>query len=103
MFKSRFIVHEHNAIKRGKHWDIRFLREEDKNWDSFASNHIPPTQPGLKEYIVKTTIHSEEQALFTGEIPKGEYGAGKLSVWDEGKCDIIKYSKSLFSLSVIFG
>jgi len=89
-----FVVHKHEALKKGLHYDIRFQIPGDKNWDSFASNHIPPTQPGLKEYIIKTTIHSEEQALFVGEIPKGEYGAGRLSIWDEGSCDIIKYSKS---------
>jgi len=94
MNNSKFVLHEHDADRRGKHWDLRFKHLEDKNWDSFACNQIPPTNSGNKIYIVKTTIHSEEQALFTGKIPSGEYGAGTLKVIDEGKYDIIKYSKS---------
>ena len=97
MISSKFIVHKHEAKKRGLHWDIRFKMPHSKNWASFASYKEPPIKSGerhQRHYITRTNDHSEKQALFTGTIPDGQYGAGKLSVWDEGRCSIVKYSSA---------
>lgn len=91
---AEFILVEHNAIKRGKHWDLRFEIPNSKNWASFSMNQFPPNEPGKRIYIVKTTEHSEENALFTGVIPTGSYGAGKIIREDQGNCIIHKYSKT---------
>jgi len=53
-----------------------------------------------RSYIVRTPDHSEDNALFLGEIPRGEYGAGKLSKADGGTCVIEKYSNA--SITVVF-
>lgn len=91
---SEFVLDLHLALVRGKHWDLRVTIPNSKNWDSFAMNEFPPLEPGKRIYIVKTTIHTRDQALFLGEIPEGEYGAGKITREDKGKCDIIKYSNA---------
>lgn len=94
MIPSEFIYVRHEAIKRGRHWDLRFQLPNSKNWASFAFNDFPPTEPGKRIYIVRTNDHSRKEALFTGTIPEGSYGAGKLIGVDKGKCEIIKYTNA---------
>jgi bifunctional non-homologous end joining protein LigD len=89
---ARFVIHLHDAIKRGKHYDLRFQIPNSSNWASFATTKELPKQPGESLYIVRANDHSEKEALFTGTIPEGEYGAGTLKVWDSGSCTISKYS-----------
>lgn len=91
---GEFVLDLHDALIRGKHWDLRYTIPNSKNWDSFALNEFPPLEPGKRIYIVRTNLHSREEALFLGEIPEGEYGAGKISRVDKGKCEIIKYSNA---------
>jgi len=91
---SEFILVEHNAIKRGKHWDLRFEIPNSKNWASFSMNQFPPTSPGQKIYIPRSNDHSRTEALFVGKIPEGEYGAGTLKKVDGDKCEVIKYSNA---------
>lgn len=93
MIQSKFIIHKHEAKRRGLHWDIRFKMPNSKNWASFASNKEPSTNPGERQYITRSNDHSEKEALFTGVIDDG-YGAGKLSVWDVGSCVIHKFKNS---------
>lgn len=89
-----FILIEHNATRRGLHWDLRFQMPNSENWASFAFKNFPPTVPGQRVYIVRTNNHSKQEALFQGTIPEGEYGAGTLKKVDGGTCDIIKYTNS---------
>ena len=93
--KVKFIVHNHEALKAGKHQDFRFEDPRNKkNWLSFAVRKGIPLKPGVRVLAVKTHLHSKDEALFTGEIPKGEYGAGKLSVFDEGNAEIQKFTSA---------
>ena len=87
-----FILIKHNAIKRGLHWDLRFTIPNSKNWASFSMNKFPPSESGKRIYIPRSPDHSEEGALYTGTIPQGEYGAGKLTKEDGGDCEVVKYS-----------
>jgi len=76
------------------HWDLRFKLPNSENWASFSMNKFPPSKPGERIYIPRSNDHSEKEALFTGVIQKGEYGAGKIIREDQGECEVIKYSKS---------
>ena len=90
MTKSQFIVMKHEAKRAGLHYDLRFKMPGSNNWASFAVRKGVPTLPGQKVLAVRTHDHTRQEALFTGEIKQG-YGAGKLTKWDGGSCDIIKY------------
>lgn len=91
---AKFILVEHDAIRRKKHWDLRFEIPDSKNWASFSMNEFPPLEPNKRLYIPRSNDHSREAALYIGKIPEGEYGAGILKKIDEGKCDVIKYKNA---------
>src|SRR3954470_16823693 len=76
----RFVVQEHSA--RRLHWDLRL--EHDGALASWAiPNGIPP-EPKKNRKAVRTEDHPLEYLDFHGEIPKGEYGAGTMTIWDHG-------------------
>jgi len=87
--KSRFILLKHQAKKAGLHFDLRFKMPGKKDWDSYMIKKGIPTG-SEKRMVVRTTIHSEDEALFTGEIKSG-YGSGILSKLDSGSADILRY------------
>jgi len=92
---SKFIIITHSAEKAGLHHDLRVknLSHNNGGWDSFAVPNMVPTERGKKVLAIKTPIHSEEDALFTGRIPSGSYGGGILKKYDEGDCVIEKYTE----------
>lgn len=85
---DRFVVHEHHA--RRLHWDVRL--EHDGVLVSFAVPKGLPERPGLVRLAVHTEDHPLEYATFSGEIPKGEYGAGLMTIWDRGRYETVKWS-----------
>lgn len=91
---SKFVLHKHEAKKRGIHYDLRFEIPSSKNWASFSFNEFPPSEPGKRLYVPRSNDHSEKEANFIGIIPEGQYGAGKISLVDKGSCEIIKYKNS---------
>jgi len=97
--KTQFVVHDHQALRAGKHQDLRFRVAKDK-WDSFAVPKGVPLTPGTKVLAIKTHSHSDKEALFVGEIPKGEYGGGTLKVFDEGVCIIEKYAPAHIAITL---
>jgi bifunctional non-homologous end joining protein LigD len=83
----RFVVQEHRA--RRLHWDLRM--ENEGVAVSWALPRGIPAHPDENRLAVHTEDHPLEYLEFEGEIPKGEYGAGTMSVWDRGTFEAEKF------------
>src|SRR4051812_38931017 len=76
----RFVIQEHSATRL--HWDLRL--EHDGVLLSWAVPNGIPQSPDENRKAVHTEDHPLEYLDFHGEIPKGNYGAGTMTIWDRG-------------------
>lgn len=85
-------IQRHHAHQAGKHYDLRLVDPETDEAHSFA---VPkarlPRRSDRMLLALQQPTHTADYALnFEGEIPKGTYGAGKVTMPFKEQVSVIK-------------
>ncbi len=85
-WEGRFVIHQHAATRM--HFDLRL--EVAGRLQSFAIPKGIQLRPDVKHLAVHTEDHPLEYLHFEDVIPKGNYGAGSMIVWDTGRFSFVE-------------
>ena len=85
-----FVIHQHHATRL--HYDLR-LEMMNGTVPVLVSWAVPrnlPWTPGEVHLAVHVEDHPFEYGSFTGSIPKGQYGAGEVRIFDNGTYELLE-------------
>ncbi len=96
----KYSIQEHHASHL--HWDLRL--EHDGVLLSWAIPKSPAELTVKDKKVKRLAIQTEDHPLdywnFEGEIPEGNYGAGKVKLWDKGTYKLIKKNSKEIEIKI---
>lgn len=98
----QYVIHEHNAIRAGLHYDLR-IKIPNKNL--IASWALPkaefPKFPGDKKLAVRVNDHGRYWLYIDNlDIPEGEYGAGHVKIVQKGLAEVEGWSDKYITFNI---
>jgi hypothetical protein len=97
--KWEYVIHEHDAATRGKHYDLRLGDPTTGNAHSWALPAKWPT-PGSSIDVQHQPTHTLAYMDYKGKIPEGTYGAGKVSIKERDKVEVTNADDGHISFNV---
>ncbi len=94
--KNIYCIQKHSASHL--HYDLRL--EFNGVLKSWAIPKLPPKRKNIKRLAIATEDHPIKYANFEGIIPEGNYGAGKVEIWDKGTFILIEKKKDLIVINI---
>ncbi|MGO1318120.1 MAG: non-homologous end-joining DNA ligase, partial [Cellulomonadaceae bacterium] len=94
-----FVIQEHHA--RRLHYDFRL--EHDDVLVSWALPKGFPPDPEANHLAVQTEDHPLAYGSFEGTIPRGQYGAGTVRIWDAGTYTLEKWRDGKEMIATLHG
>ena len=83
---AEYVVQEHRAHRAGKHFDFRIgIGDRAFSW---AGRKLPG--PGQKALMVEQPVHTRRYMQFQGDIPRGQYGGGRVRTYDKGDIEVVE-------------
>ena len=94
--KLKYCIQKHKATHL--HYDLRL--EHKGAAKSWAIPKEPPRKIGEKRLAIPVADHDISYMKWEGTIPKGQYGAGTVKVWDSGYYEPIEISANKFIIDI---
>jgi len=91
-----YVTQEHDAVRAGRHTDLRFGADDLHSWA--VPKGMP--EPGERHLAIAQPLHAGSYAGFEGEIPAGEYGAGTVKVRERGTVLVTKAEPGIVNFVV---
>ncbi|MGH2721485.1 MAG: DNA polymerase ligase N-terminal domain-containing protein, partial [Actinomycetota bacterium] len=89
-----FVIHQHHATRL--HFDLRLemLNGPTPVLVSWAVPKNLPLRRGVRVLAIRTEDHPYEYGTFSGSIPKGNYGAGEVRIFDTGSYELLEQERA---------
>ncbi len=94
-----YVIQLHDASNL--HYDLRL--EENGVLISWAIPKGLPHEVGVKRLAIRTEDHPLKYLHFEGEIPKQEYGGGRMWIFDSGQYELVKKSDKKYHFHLTKG
>jgi bifunctional non-homologous end joining protein LigD len=95
-----FMIHQHHATRL--HFDLRleFLNGKTPVLVSFAVPKNLPLTKGKPHLAIHVEDHPFDYGTFSGTIPKGNYGAGEVRIFDSGTYELLEQEEGKLTIKL---